>query len=299
MAKTALRGPAEVLQLLNYEVLISTDGFKRRKVGGTAMAKCVGECGSVSKCDIFDFMAKFVGLTVIHPGGYGATAQLLDQLRITKESNIIDIACGKGTSALYIAEKYGCKVRAIDISPELIDEAKHLARKRGLSGKVDFLVGDAMNLPFENDSFDGAVSQAMLVLVDDKVRTIKEAARVIKRGGTAGWLELSWRSEPNEEFLDHVSNVLCSYCMKRAETYNGWKTTFAKAGVRDLKVQEYSFKNGSMIDMLKDEGLANTLKVFMKYLTNGEVRKRMRLIDVTFKQYPEYFGYGIYYFAKA
>ena len=263
------------------------------------MAKCISECGSVSKCDIFDFMAKFVGLTVIHPGGYGATRQLLDRLGITKESSIIDIACGKGTTAMYIADNYGCKVQAIDISAELIEEAKHLARKRSLSGKVEFLVGDAMNLPFDNDSFDGAVSQAMLVLVDDKEQAIKEAARVTKRGGTAAWLELSWRSEPSEEFLDHVSSVLCSYCMKRAETFNGWKTTFAKAGVGNLKIQEFSFKNGSMFDMLKDEGLVNTLKVFLKYLTNGDVRKRMRLIDGTFKQYPQYFGYGIYSFTKA
>jgi hypothetical protein len=54
-----------------------------------------------------------------------------------------------------------------------------------------------------------------------------------------------------------------------------------------------------MFDMLKDEGLVNTLKVFLKYLTNGDVRKRMRLIDGTFKQYPQYFGYGIYSFTKA
>jgi len=263
------------------------------------VTKCASECESLSKCDIFDFMARYVGLTVIHPGGYGATDQLLEQLKITKDSSIIDIACGKGTSASYIAERYGCRVTAIDVSPELIEEAKHLARKRSISGRVDFIVGDAMNLPFEDNSFDGAVSQAMLVLVDDKVKTIKEAARVTKKGGTAGWLELSWRTEPSEEFLDHVSNVLCSYCMKRAETYDGWKATFEKAGILEIKVQRYSFKNGSMMDMLKDEGLANTVKVFLKYLTKGEVRKRMRLIDSTFKQYPEYFGYGIYSFSKA
>jgi ubiquinone/menaquinone biosynthesis C-methylase UbiE len=244
-------------------------------------------------------MAKFVGLTVIHPGGYGATRHLLDQLKITKESSIVDIACGKGTSAMYIAEQYGCKVKAIDISQQLIEDARYLARKRGLSSRVEFLVGDAMNLPFDAESFDAAVSQAMLVLVDDKVRTIKEAARVIKRGGTAGWLELSWRSEPTEEFLDHVSNVLCSYCMKRAETYRGWKSTFSKAGICDLKVQEYSFKNGGMFAMLRDEGLANSLRVAAKYLTDSKVRKRMGLINATFTEYPEYFGYGIYSFSKA
>jgi ubiquinone/menaquinone biosynthesis C-methylase UbiE len=138
----------------------------------------------------------------------------------------------------------------------------------------------------------------MLVLVDDKVQTIKEAARVTKRGGKAGWLELSWRKQPTEEFIEHVSNVLCSYCMKRAETYDGWKATFQKAGVRNLDIKEYSFKNGSMLEMLSDEGITNSFKVFSKYLTNSEVRKRMNLINSTFKDYPEYFGYGIYSFCK-
>ncbi|MBA7532453.1 2-methoxy-6-polyprenyl-1,4-benzoquinol methylase, mitochondrial [subsurface metagenome] len=112
------------------------------------MTECAGDCGSVSKCDIFDFMAKYVGLTVIHPGGYNATNQLLSALRIGKDSNVIDIACGKGPSAMYIAEKYHCKVTAIDISGELIEKAKDMSRRRGLSDKVDFMVCDAMELPF-------------------------------------------------------------------------------------------------------------------------------------------------------
>ncbi|MBA7532455.1 hypothetical protein ES705_24681 [subsurface metagenome] len=50
--------------------------------------------------------------------------------------------------------------------------------------------------------------------------------------------------------------------------------------------------------MLKDEGLVNSIRVFGKYFANGEVRRRMRSIDNTFKQYPDYFGYGIYSFEK-
>lgn len=262
------------------------------------MAECAGDCGSISKCDIFDFMAKYAGLTVIHPGGYTATNQLLNALNISKDSKVIDIACGKGTSAMYIAEKYHCRVTAVDISSELIEEARHLSKRRGLSDKVEFMVCDAMKLPFEDNSFDAAISQAMLVLVDDKTMTIQEAKRVIKKGGVAGWLELSWKKEPTREFIDHVSDVLCSYCMKRAETYRGWEETFKRAGISKVNVQEYSFDNGGFLAMLKDEGLLNSMRVFLKYLSNPEVRRRMGLINATFKRYPDYFGYGIYSFQK-
>lgn len=262
------------------------------------MAKCGDECGAVSKCDIFDFMARHVGLSVIHPGGYAATDELLKTLHVEQSSEVIDIACGKGTSALYIAEKYGCKVTGIDISEQLVEEAGRRARAKGLSKRVKFIVGDAQKLPFGDGVFSVAVSQAMLVLVDDKVKAIREAARVIRKGGNAGWLELTWRNEPSEEFIEHVSDVLCSYCMKRAETGTGWEKTFRKAGVRNLKFNSYAFKNNGMIAMLKDEGLANSIRVFSRYLTNGEVRRRMSLIDRTFAEYPQYFGYGVYAFTK-
>ena len=262
------------------------------------MAKCSDECASVSRCDIFDFMAKYVGMTVVHPGGFNATNELLNKLKIDQNSHVIDIACGKGTSAFHIAKRYGCMVTAIDISPELIEEARHLAGKKDIAKQVNFLVCDAMKLPFEDNSFDAAISQAMLVLVDDKIETIREAKRVVKKGGTAGWLELSWKKEPTEEFLDYVSNVLCSYCMRKAETYEGWKEVFRKAGVPEVEIIKDTFRNSGVLHMLKDEGLANTMKILTRYIGNSEVRKRMRLINSAFAKYPQYFGYGIYSFAK-
>ena len=102
------------------------------------MNECKNDCNSVSKCDIFDFMAKYVGLTVIHPGGLKVTKQLADSLQINPQSKVIDIACGKGSTALYLAEKYECEVVGIDISEELIQVAKVLSKKKGLEDKVKF-----------------------------------------------------------------------------------------------------------------------------------------------------------------
>ena len=262
------------------------------------MEESAVDCESVSKCDIFDFMAKHVGMTVVHPGGFNATNELLKELHIDENSHVIDIACGKGTSAVYTAKKYGCKAAAIDISPELIKEAKRIARMHNVSKRVDFFVGDAMKLPFESESFDAALSQAMLVLVDDKIRAIQEARRVLKRGGNAGWLELSWKNKPPEDFLEHVSTALCSYCMKRAETYDGWKKTFEKAGVQNVRIIERTFKNEGVFRMVRDEGIMNTLRIFSRYAGNRDVRKRMRLINATITKFTEYFGYGIYSFEK-
>ena len=99
---------------------------------------------------------------------------------------VLDIACGKGSTAFYLAEKYGCSVVGIDISEELIQEAEDTCRKKGLNNKVRFEVGNAMDLPFDDNEFDVAISQGILVFVDDKTKTINEASRVLKDGGKAG-----------------------------------------------------------------------------------------------------------------
>ena len=258
---------------------------------------CDNRC-SVSKCDIFDFMAKHVGLTVIHPGGLRATRMLIDALGITSESRVIDIACGKGSSAIYLARNRGCSVVGVDIATTLIQEARDTARREGVSTKVTFQVADAMELPFPDNAFDVALSQAMLVLVEDKARTIKEAHRVVKEGGRAGWLELSWKREIDADFMDKVSNVLCAYCMTNVSTHDGWEETFRKAGITDLLVKKGNNVRGTFLDRLRDEGLVNTARIFKNMMSNKEIRRRSWLMQQFFRKHEQYFGLGIYVFTK-
>jgi len=98
------------------------------------------EC-TIEACDIFDFMANHVGMTVIHPGGFAATRKLAESCHLDSRTRVIDIACGKGTSAVYLAERYGCEVLGIDISDGLIAQANARSQKRGLAGKVTFRIG--------------------------------------------------------------------------------------------------------------------------------------------------------------
>jgi len=253
--------------------------------------KC--EC-TVEKCDIFDFMALHVGLTVIHPGGLNATAALAEGLKIGPDSSVIDIGCGKGTGAVFLAERYGCKVTGIDLSPELIEQAKNLAGRKGLGDKIQFRIGNALKLPFSDRSFDAAFSQAVLVLLTDQERAVREAMRVIRPGGSAGWLELSWKKPTTPEFMDGVSNVLCAYCMRNVRTFDGWKKLFLKAGLKQLQTQEFSLGGMAMSGMRKDEGFIRSLQILLKTATDTAVRRRMKTMRRFFREHEDFFGYGIY-----
>jgi ubiquinone/menaquinone biosynthesis C-methylase UbiE len=258
----------------------------------------VGCANTISKCDIFDFMANHIGMSVIHPGGFKTTKELIGKLQINPSHKIIDIACGKGTTAILLAKKYHCNVVGIDISAELIEEAKRLALKSGVTDKLTFIVGDATNLPFNDNTFDIAISQAMLILVDDKIKTIQEANRIINKGGSAGWLELSWKKPITEEILDEISNVICAYCMKNVLTFEEWQKTFKNAGIDNLQIIRKDLKPMEFWKMIQDEGVRNTIDILRKINANREIKNRMKLIGSFFKTYSDYIGCGIYFFSK-
>jgi ubiquinone/menaquinone biosynthesis C-methylase UbiE len=244
-------------------------------------------------------MARHVGMTVIHPGGFGATRRLAGALNLSNNSHVLDIACGKGTSALLLAREFGCTVTGVDIAADLVQEAADRAGREGLHRRVAFEVADAEKLPYKNDAFDATLSQAMLVLVDDQVKTIREAMRVTRPGGRSGWLELSWLKQPPASFMAAVSDVICAYCMLNVHTFEGWAKRFAEAGVENLEVNRSTMEFSGMSAAIADEGVYNTLRMMFRYLTDRRVRTRMKTINRFFREHPEYFGYGIYIATKA
>ena len=275
------------------DLLRSRPGVRK---GGIAMESCCDS--SVEKCDIFDFMARYVGMTIIHPGGLQATQELAEGCLIDKKSRVLDLACGKGTSSIYLARKYGCQVVGLDIAEDLIDAGRELARKSGVEDKVSFVVGDALAVPFSDNEFDAVISQAMLVLIKDQKRAVAEAFRVTKKDGRCGWIELSWKKEPTPEFLDTVSTVICAYCMLNAHTFVSWKKLFEDTGLTNLKVIEHSMDFGGMGSMFGDEGIVNTIRIMWKYATDSKVRRRMNILNRNFQKYTDFFGYGTYIVKK-
>jgi ubiquinone/menaquinone biosynthesis C-methylase UbiE len=246
------------------------------------------------QCDIFEFMAQHVGLTVIHPGGLAATSRLAEACGLREGHRALDLGCGKGTTAIYLARKYGCNVTGVDLSEELVAQGVELARRARVSHRTRFQVADAHSLPFSDAEFDVVISQAVLVLVRDKSRVIREALRVTKPGGRVGWLELSWQRAPSPDFLQSVSDVLCAYCMQNVETFQDWQSRFREAGAADLSALLFPLPVGSFHAMLHDEGLRNALGVMLRTLLSGPIRARTQKMSQFFETHADMFGYGIY-----
>lgn len=96
---------------------------------------------------------------------------------------VLDVACGTGTAALVAARHY-CEVAGIDFVPELIERARLRADAEGYG--IDWRVGDAQDLPFEDDAFDVVLSVYGVQFAPDQHRAASELLRVCRPGGRIG-----------------------------------------------------------------------------------------------------------------
>jgi 2-polyprenyl-3-methyl-5-hydroxy-6-metoxy-1,4-benzoquinol methylase len=99
---------------------------------------------------------------------------------IPKGSTVLDAGCGEGVFSVLMAKK-GINVRAFDISKPNIKTAEAIAKEKGVADKIEFSVGDAENIPFEDNSFDYVVSLHVLEHLPDFQKGLLEIKRVMRK----------------------------------------------------------------------------------------------------------------------
>ena len=118
-----------------------------------------------------------------HIRGTVATNELIQLSNFTSDMHILDVGCGVGGSTRRLAHETGCCVTGVDLSAEYIDAAHRLTQLLGMQERVRFYAASALDLPFEENSFDGVWSIQMNMNVEDKLSWFKELHRVVKPKG--------------------------------------------------------------------------------------------------------------------
>ncbi len=118
-----------------------------------------------------------------HFRGRTATLEMAEKMRLSKDSNILDIGSGLGGAARTLAEEYGCQVTGIDLTREFCEAAGIMSGWVGLSDRTDFMQGDATNLPFSSDQFDAAMTLHVAMNIAAKDKVYEQVQRVLKPGG--------------------------------------------------------------------------------------------------------------------
>jgi ubiquinone/menaquinone biosynthesis C-methylase UbiE len=139
-----------------------------------------------------------------HPGGVQLTSRLGEVLQLNANARVLDVASGKGTSAIHLAETFGCTVVGVDFGQENVREANEIAAAKGLNARVSFQQGDAERLPFDDASFDAIICECAFCTFPDKPTAASEFARVLQPGGRVGLSDLTRGAGELPKALDNL-----------------------------------------------------------------------------------------------
>lgn len=149
----------------------------------------------------------------VHSRGRETTVEVAGLTPIGADDRVLDVGCGLGGPARYLASTRGCAVTGIDLSPAFVEAGNRLSALLGLSQRVSLQAGNALAMPFADASFDLAWTVQMQMSIADKARLYGEIRRVlvpggrlvfqdIVRGPVAGLLTPTpWAGDPAHSFL--------------------------------------------------------------------------------------------------
>jgi ubiquinone/menaquinone biosynthesis C-methylase UbiE len=200
-----------------------------------------------------------------HPGGQALTERMGILAGLEPGKRVLDVAAGAGASALYLAERFGCQMVGIDYGRESVAAATLAAAEAGLSGQVQFELGDAESLPFEDGSFDAVINECAFCTFPDKRTAAAEMARVLRPGGRLGLSDLT-RSGPLPVELDGLlAWIACIADAKPLEHYVNYLET---AGLTIEQTEAH------------DEALSQTVSDVRGKLLGAELLVKLKKIDL-------------------
>ena len=144
----------------------------------------------------------------------------------------VDLACGPGTLALQFARQVRW-VHAVDLTPAMLAHARRTAESEGLRN-LSFTLGDAQSLPIASGSLDIAVTSYSLHHVPDPARMIREMARVVKRTGRVGIIDIIVPEDPARAEIANRIEILRDPSHTRSLARTEFEKMLAAAGLRIL-----------------------------------------------------------------
>ncbi len=121
-----------------------------------------------------------------HIGGRPATIELCERLEVAADAQVLDVGCGIGGAARFVAKTFNCEVTGVDLAPNYIDIARVLTGWTGLEDRVKYEAASALDMPFEEACFDHAIQLHVAMNIENKTALFSEVYRTLRPGGSLG-----------------------------------------------------------------------------------------------------------------
>jgi ubiquinone/menaquinone biosynthesis C-methylase UbiE len=113
---------------------------------------------------------------------------LVDRLGMDADSRVLDVGSGTGGPSIHMAARSGCRMTGVEVNDVGIEVARRLVADSGLGDRVSFVQADGMAMPFDDATFDIAISMNVMNVFADKVGLFREVRRLLRPGGTWAFL---------------------------------------------------------------------------------------------------------------
>lgn len=199
----------------------------------------------------------------LHPGKLALTERLGNLLDLRSGGLVLDVACGRGTSAIFLAQRFGCRVVGVDLASDNTHSARAVAKEAGLTNQVSFETGDGERLPFKDRSFDAIICECAFCTFPAKSTAAAEFARVLRPKGTIGISDLT-RSGPLPPELDSLMAWVA--CVADALSIDDYISILSGAGLQVKQVERHDQALAELVDELRGVLLGAELLVKLKKL---------------------------------
>lgn len=208
-------------------------------------------CAQAARCCAEFYELPIVGAVLgdsFHPGGVTLTRELASAAFISRDSHVLDVACGNGNSARLIAADCGARVTACDYSLKNLLIATETTSGTKVARRIDYVRCEAAQLPFASGSFDVAICECSLCLFDDPRAVLQQIHSLLGRGGRIGLSDF-FLNKPVPVSLESLLGTVL--CIAGAHSVEGYRKLLEDSGFGAVRIRQVNWALTSMIHRVR------------------------------------------------
>ncbi len=198
-----------------------------------------------------------------HPGGLLLTKRLGTLLDLGPGKHLLDVAAGKGASAIFLAQQFGCEVNGVEYGQEAVREATRAAEAAGIAHLTHFEQGDAERLAFADGQFDAIICECAFCTFPNKIAAAEEFARVLRPGGSMGLTDLTRKGSVPPELQGLLAWIACIADALRIDEYARY---LSDAGLTVDRIEPHDDALTTMVHDIRTKLFAAELLVKLKQM---------------------------------
>ena len=162
--------------------------------------------------------------------------RLASSLPVTDEVRLLDVGCGRGGPAIHLADRFGFRVTGVDLVPHNVRRATENAREQAV--EIEWVVGDATQLPFATGSFTACTAVDALVYLSERERALATVADVLEPEGLLALSDLVVQSDVSERVRGLVDSFADVWDMPPLGTVEQYISALDDAGFERRSVED-------------------------------------------------------------